>query len=169
MFERKRNSYEIYETINIYSLSVGYYIFDEREVDLKINGVGLGTKYDTVIKKLGKPLKNKKSRIPEPCGNDEDTYTELILTYPGLTFQLWSDKDGRNISVVSVKFTRGSKWAVSGIKIGATRKETIAKLGKSTYTDKSGLGYINKGNAGGTAFNFKNGKLTSVEWGYEMC
>ena len=139
------------------------------EVDLKINNVGLGTSYETVVKNLGKPLKSKKARIPEPCGYDEDTYTELILSYPGITFELLSDKDGRNIRVISVKFTAGSKWAVSGLKIGATRKETIDKLGKSTYTDKSGLGYINKGNAGGASFNFKNGKLISVEWGYEMC
>ena len=140
------------------------------EVDLKVNGIGLGTSYATVVKNLGKPLKSKKTRynnIDEICGGIP--YTELILTYPGVIVELWSDKDLRKFDVISIKFTAGSKWAVSGLKIGASPKETTARLGKPTYNNKSSFGYINKGNDGGATFNFKNGKLTSVEWGSETC
>lgn len=140
------------------------------EVDLKMNGVGLGTKYDAVIKNLGKPLKSKKTRynnVDEICGGIP--YSELILTYPGVIVELWGDKDLRKFDIISVKLTSESKWDVSGIKIGTTRKETVARLGKPTYNSESSLVYINKGNDGNATFDFKNGKLVSVEWGSATC
>ena len=140
------------------------------EVDLKINGIGLGTKYDTVIKNLGKPLKSKKTRynnVDEICGGIP--YTELILTYPGVIVELWGDKDLRKFDVISIKFTSGSKWTVSGLKLGASQKETIARLGKPHDSTKPSLSYINKDNNGFAEFKFKGGKLVSVEWGSAIC
>ena len=138
------------------------------EVDLRINNVGIGTKYDTVIKNLGKPLKSQKTRYAaEACGSDP--YTELIITYPGVIIELWSDKNLRNFSVISIKFSSESKWAVSGIKAGATQKEIIAGLGKPYDVSKASLSYINKGNDGFAEFKFKGGKMVSVEWGSATC
>lgn len=80
------------------------------EVDLRINDVGLGTKYDTVIKNLGKPLKSKKTRynnVDEICSGIP--YSELILTYPGVIVELWGDKDLRKFSIISVKLTSESR------------------------------------------------------------
>ena len=140
------------------------------EVDLRINNVGLGTKYDTVIKNFGKPLKSKKTRynnVDEICGGIP--YTELILTYPGVIVELWGDKDLRKFDVISIKFTAGSKWAVSGLKLGASQKETIARFGKPNDSTKPRLSYVNKDNNGFAEFKFKGGKLISVEWGSATC
>ena len=138
------------------------------EVDLRINDVGLGTSYETVVKNLGKPLKSKKIRQILEC-SDNEPYTQLTLTYPGLIIELWNIEDTRKFNVLSIGFTSDGKWAVSGLKIGATQKETIARLGKPTYNSKSSLSYVNKDNDGFAEFKFKGGKLVSVEWGSAIC
>jgi hypothetical protein len=140
------------------------------EVDLKVNGIGLGTQYNTVIKNLGKPLKTKKTRYnnsDEICGGIP--YTELILTYPGVIVELWGDKDLRKFDVISIKFTAGSKWAVSGLKLGASQKEAIARFGKPYDNSKTQISYVNKDNNGFAGFNFKGGKLVSVDWESATC
>ncbi len=138
------------------------------EVDLRINNVGIGTSYETIVKNLGKPLKSKKIRQILEC-SDNEPYTQLTVTYAGLIIELWNIEDTRKFTVLSIRLTAGSKLAVSGLKIGATRKETIARLGKPTYNSKSSLGYINKDNDGDATFDFKNGKLVSVNWSSAIC
>lgn len=137
------------------------------EVDLRISDVGLGTKYDTVIKNLGKPLKSRKVRITETCGGEP--YTEITLTYPGLTVQLWGKNNLRTQTVYKVRMSSASKLAVSGIKMGAAQKEIIARFGKPNDSSKTRLGYVNKDNDGFAEFKFKDGKLISVEWEPSIC
>lgn len=137
------------------------------EVDLKVNGVGLGTKYDTVVKKLGKPLKSRKVRITESCAGEP--YTEITLTYPGLTVQLSGENNLRTQTVYKIKISSASKLAVSGIKVGATQKEIIGRFGKPNDSSKMRLSYVNKGNDGLAEFKFKDGRLVSVEWEPSIC
>lgn len=141
-------------------------------VNLKINGVGLGTSYATVIKNFGKPQKIKKVRDPGgsgDCGGDNDPSTELTLTYPALVIILSGQNSLGTQTVERIKMSSASKQMVSGIKMGATQKQVIAKLGKSTFATKTSLGYTNRGGDLGIDFNFTNGKLTSVEWWTATC
>ena len=139
-----------------------------REVDLKINGsVGLGTSYAAVIKNLGKPSKIKKEKSIDVCG-DGKPYTATTISYPGLIIEL-SDISHNGTFVGSIELT-SSKWSLgSGIKVGATQKEVIARFGKTSDVTKTSLIYTNKGNDGGAEFKFKAGKLVSVNWGSAFC
>jgi ribose 5-phosphate isomerase len=55
-----------------------------REVDLKINGVGSGTSYSTVIRKFGKPKRTKSEKVSASLACSNQTETHLTLNYSGL-------------------------------------------------------------------------------------
>ena len=187
MKETKRLLFSIFLAVIIFSTSAL-----AGEVDLKVNDVGLGTSYETVVKNLGKPVKSKKIRqilecsdnepytqltltysgtrqAHQPLQRDNEPYTQLTLTYPGLIIELWNIENTRKFNVLSIRFTAGSKWAVSGLKISATQKDTIARFGKPNDSTKPRLSYVNKDNNGFAQFKFKGGKLVSVEWESAIC
>ena len=163
MKETKRLLFSVFLAVIIFSTSAL-----AGEVDLKVNDVGLGTSYETVVKNLGKPVKSKKIRQILEC-SDNEPYTQLTLTYPGLIIELWNIENTRKFNVLSIRFTAGSKWAVSGLKSGATQKDTIARFGKPNDSTKPRLSYVNKDNNGFAQFKFKGGKLVSVEWESAIC
>jgi hypothetical protein len=142
------------------------------EIDLRVNGIGSGSSYSTVIRKLGKPNRTKiiKFKAENACGNSDETH--LTLFYSGLKVILLGDGKGRNLEVYSIEVTT-NKWTVSGIKIGATEKRVQTRFGKSNSKDKKSgetiFYYVTKENLGGVNFYFRNNKLVRVEMTETLC
>ncbi len=143
-----------------------------REVNLRINGIGSGTSYSAVIRKLGKPIRSETEKInaSSACSNSAETH--LTLFYSGLKITLLGDGKGRDLDVYSIRVTT-RKWLASGIKIGANMKAVQARFGKpNSNAEQSGettLYYVTKGNVGGVNFYFQNNKLVKVEMTETLC
>ena len=143
-----------------------------REVSLRINGVGNGTSYSTVLKKLGRPSKRKteKVRPSEACSNLAETH--LTLFYPGLEIALLGDGRGRKLDVYRIDVT-AKKWSASGIRIGANSKTLVAKFRRpNSEAEISGehvFYYVTPGNTGGVNFYFRNSRLVRILMNETLC
>jgi len=120
------------------------------EVDFRVRNIGLGSRYSTVLRQFGKPLKTKREKIlDETCG---PPYTSLRLKYPGLVIRLDGDIRGRDFRVVSVEVF-APQLLMSPIRIGMTEEESQSLLGAPWQErNESGfriLDYVTKGNDGG--------------------
>ncbi len=142
------------------------------EIDLRVNGIGSGTSYSTVIRKLGKPNRTKtvKFKAESACSNSDETH--LTVFYSGLEITFLGDGKGRKLDVYSIKVTT-NKWTASGIKIGATKKQIQTKFGtpnfKDTRSAETIFRYVTKENLGGVNFYFRNNKLVKVEMTETLC
>lgn len=138
------------------------------EVDLRIDGVGLTTKQETVLRKLGKPSSRKRGGIVPCCGGEE----LLTLRYPGLEIELFREEDGKIFSVSSMRVT-SPKWKVSGINIGANINDAKTKFGQPYHETKEkrslGLHYNVKDGLGGASFYFRGNKLKEIYWEINFC
>src|SRR5689334_11316825 len=67
---------------------------------LKVNGLGLGATYKSVVAKFGKPTTEKIQKGDE-CVPDR----RKILTYPGLSFELIEDQQKKNFTVITFEVT----------------------------------------------------------------
>jgi len=143
-----------------------------REVDLRVSGIGSGTSYSTVVRKLGKPLRSKKERYAADSACSGAAETHLTLFYSGLEITLLGDGRGRNLDVYSIEVT-SKKWVASGISIGASIKNILNKFNEpNSKADISGetvLYYVTKENLGGVNFYFRNNKLVRVAMTETLC
>jgi len=143
-----------------------------REVDLRVNGVGSGTSYSTVVRKLGKPLRSKKERLAADSACSGEAETHLTLFYSGLEITLLGDGKGRDLEVYSMEVT-SKKWLASGIGISATANDVLTKFGEpNSKEEKSGetiFYYTTKDNLGGVDFYFRNNRLVRVEMTETLC
>ena len=143
-----------------------------REVDLRINGIGSGTSYSTVIKKLGKPLRTETEKIKASLACSGSAETHLTLVYSGLEITLLGDGRGRNLDVYSIEVT-SKKWVASGITLGASIKDVRAKFGEpneqANESNQTILYYNTNGNLGGVNFYFQNNKLVKVGMTEALC
>lgn len=143
-----------------------------REIHLRVNGIGSGTSYSTVVKKLGKPQrsKTKKFKASEACSNAAETH--LTLFYSGLEITLLGDGRGRNLDVYSIEVT-SKKWLASGVNIGANVNDVVAKFGepisKAEKSDETVLYYVTKENLGRVNFYFRNNKLVRMAMTETLC
>lgn len=143
-----------------------------REIDLRVNSIGSGTSYSTVIRKLGKPLRSetKKYKASEACSNSAETH--LTLFYSGLEITLLGDGRGRNLDVYSIEVT-SPKWLASSLSIGADAKDVIVKFGepnsKAENSYETIFYYVTKGNLGGVNFHFQKNKLIKVTMAETLC
>jgi hypothetical protein len=135
-------------------------------LDLKVKGVGVGTTYSTVLKKLGKPLLIKKGNN-FPCDNEESM---LTLQYSGLAIELIQDGNRRYYFVAGMKVT-SPKWVISGITIGANKEKVQKRFGRHNKLGKEeGLEYLNYYVGDGYGyFYFRNNKLIKIEWELNIC
>lgn len=144
-----------------------------RQLNLKVNGLGLGTSHKAILKTLGKPISDIIGEINE-C-NDSRT-REMI--YPGLKLTLYEETAGPGVFLLGEFEVTSRKWKVSGITIGARKSVLAGRFGKplsdepatgsaaeNTWfyeiPDISGPGLIN--------FDFRNGRLVRVYAGYTLC
>lgn len=145
------------------------------EIDLMVNGIASGTPYSTVIKKIGKP----KSETGLADEIDECTGGRgKVLSYDGFEINMMGDENGRKQTVLDMEIT-SPQWVTStGIKIGATPQQVMAKYGKVRYEDdfeykqgnvkvltgeKTLVYEMKKNGPGGTTFYFKNDRLVRIE------
>src|SRR5262245_2446894 len=143
------------------------------EVDLRVQGVGLGSSQAAVLRQLGRPLSTKREKIVdkyEVCG---PPYTSLLLYYQGGVIELRGDLSWHNFEVVSIEITSPQFLIAPGIRIGMSEKEIRSKLGTPFQErDESGahiLNFATKGNDGGSGFYFVSGRLVKVHWEYTLC
>ncbi len=142
------------------------------EIDLRVKGIGSGTSYSTVIKKLGKPThcKTEKIKASLACSNSAETH--LTLLYSGLEITLLGDGKGRNFEVYSIEVA-SPKWKASGISIGANINDVVTKFGepnsKANTSGETVFYYITKENLGGVNFYFRNKKLVRVKMNETLC
>jgi hypothetical protein len=134
---------------------------------LKVNGIGLGASYKSVIAKFGKPTKEVTKKGDE-CVPDR----RKLLTYQGLTFELIEDTK-KNFTVISFEVT-GAKYDVSGVKLGDTQIAVNRRFGKRSSEETisgSKVWYYEMAadNPGSSNFYFRNGKISKIQTGYEMC
>lgn len=137
------------------------------EADIRVNGIGSGSSYSQILRKIGRPYRTVDKGVDDECAGGK--LKELI--YRGLTIGILSDAKGRNFSVYSIEIN-SNKWSIQhGIKIGSTRKTVISKLGKPII-DKAEphmIRYVTKENLGIVAFTFRNGKLVRISMQETLC
>lgn len=134
------------------------------EVNLTVNGIRSGTSYKWILKRLGKPQREKKIGI-------DDCADGFIKTayYRGLTIGLLSDAKGKSYKVISMKIT-SSRWLISpSVRIGANRAIVRNKYGRPNSQVDNTLNYVTKENLGLVTFYFKGAKLISVEMQETLC
>jgi hypothetical protein len=145
------------------------------EVNLRIRGIGLDARYATVLRKFGKPRRAIKERILDDICTEP--HTTLRLNYDGLLVRLDGDLRGRDFRAVSFEVT-SRKWLVSpGIRLGSSENQVLTRLGEPLEArDETGLGsgfrvlnYVTKGNEGGVALTFRDGKLSKITWSFTLC
>lgn len=134
-------------------------------INLKVKGVDIGAKYQTVLRQLGKPLSSRKGGT-NSCGN-----TNLVLRYSGLTITFDDDGDGQNFIVVFIEIT-SPEWKVApGISVGASLTDVQRKFGQTEKpTKEKGLENLSYFVTDGYAnFYFRNKKLVKVNWELNLC
>lgn len=141
------------------------------EVDLRVKGVGLGSSYARVVSRLGRPISSKREKIlDETCG---PAHTLLRLRYKGAVVELMGDLQGRNFEVVTIEVTSAQMLVTPGVKVGLTEQTTRSKLGAPWQTRNESdyliLNYVTKGNDGGAALYFRDGRLVKIQWQYTLC
>ena len=135
---------------------------------IKVNGIGLGSKQQDVVKKLGKPAGIVTSKKMDECIG---SYIRTI-TYPGLKLEL--DDAGGSYTVFSMEITSGN-WDLSGAKLGDTTaavQKRFGTRGRTVERHASGPFWfydMTEDNPGGTSFYFRQGKLIKVVSTFTMC
>jgi hypothetical protein len=135
-----------------------------KPVRLDIKGVRYGTTYASVIKLLGKPLKQKNTKeYSLECRGEPTMFREMA--YDGMEIGLLGDIRGRRMKVYSIMIT-SAKWKPLGISIGATEAGVTAKLGKprlrSDLDREVVLEYETIPDYIGLSFHFENKKLVKI-------
>lgn len=142
------------------------------EVDLRVNAVGSGTSYPTVIEKFGKPRRTETEKFDAVSACSGSAETHLTLFYLGLEITLLGDGKGRNLAVYTIEVT-SPKWSASGVNIGAAPKDILAKFGEpSNKEEESGetvCYYVTKGNLGVVKFHFRNSRLIKIVMAATLC
>ena len=142
----------------------------ENQIELKVQGVGLGSERAAVVSRLGKPVRQKlgKAYVSECTDSRETT---LTLNYPGLVIELVGDGRGRNFTVATITLT-SDKWAVApGITIGTNTNAITAQFPTPVRTETEAgtkrMIYFHRD--GGATFSFRANKLVKIEWGLDRC
>ena len=100
----------------------------------------------------------------------------MVLKYPGLTFSLWSDADGKKFSVGYFEVS-SAKWNVSGVKVGDTSASIRRRFGRRGSQEIDGhtnmlTWYYDMSDdegPGSTNFAFRRGKVARIVTIYFMC
>jgi hypothetical protein len=145
---------------------------ERREIDLKINGIGFGSSYSAVIKKLGKPLQNttQKADASQSCSGKNETHSRLV--YDGLEIMLLRVGKERDSRIYRIEVT-SPQWTASGIKIGANAGEVKNNFGEpdseENESDQTVLYYVMKGNSGWINFHVKDNKVVKILLNETLC
>lgn len=136
---------------------------------LKVNGVGLGTKQQDIIKKLGRPTRIATTKQIDQCvGGNMRT-----ITYPGLKLEL--DNAGTGEYTLHTIEVASGDWDLSGVKLGDTMASVQKRFGtRGRHVEKHGreiywLYEMSEENPGSSNFFFRDGKLFKIQSVYQLC
>lgn len=139
-----------------------------KEIDLRINGVGIGTSESITVKKLGKPRQTKKGEF-DGCG---DGFRRTLL-YSGLEVELLSNDKGQDFSVISVDVTSPEWLVASKLRVGLDVKDVEAEFGlphgKEEQDGQIVSFYLIKGHDGWANLFFRDNKLSRIRWSVTLC
>ncbi len=101
-------------------------------IDLDVKGVRWNSTYATVTKKLGKPIRTKRSTMTagNECTGDAQTF--LTLYYRGLEVSLIGDGRGRGLRVYEIMVS-DKQWLASGIRVGTDVEGVKGEFGKPDF------------------------------------
>ena len=128
----------------------------------KVNTLALGSTYEAVIAKFGKPKGEKDHKCIHGKAKG--------LEYDGLTVNFNLMQEGDPVAVVTGFEVKSPAWDVMGIKVGDPESKVKLKFGKhdeealSTDGKTKGLYYLMKSAdpIGNTAFSVKEGKIVGI-------
>lgn len=142
--------------------AIGSASVSAQHIDLRLNGLKIGAKYGSIVKKLGKPVSDRRwGNVP--CGDDMRT-----LRYDGLEIRLESGGDNP-LGLYRVVVTK-SKWSMSGIRIGDSRTTVTRKFGTGRSMSEHGQRFLSYSIVDGYAnFYFRKNRLAKVEWEFNFC
>lgn len=142
-------------------------------IDLEVNGVRWNSTYATVTKKLGKPIRTKRSTMK--AGNECTGYAQtfLTLTYKGLEVSVIGDGRGRGMRVYQMLVT-DQRWLASGIRVGTDADGVKRVFGKPDFesTDADGITrflYNASNEATEVSVEFRNGKVIRISLTESIC
>ena len=142
-------------------------------IDLEVKGFRWNSTYATVTKKLGKPLRTKRSTMKagNECTGDAQTF--LTLTYNGLEVSVIGDGRGRGMRVYQMLVT-DQRWLASGIRVGTDVDGVKSVFGKPDFesTDADGITkflYNATDEATEVSVEFRNGKVIRISLAESIC
>jgi len=142
-------------------------------IDLDVNGVRWNSTYATVTKKLGKPIRTKRSTMKagNECTGDAQTF--LTLTYKGLEVSVIGDGRGRGMRVYQILVT-DQRWLASGIRVGTDVEGVKGEFGKPDYesTDNEGITrflYNATEESTEVSVDFRDGKVIRILLAESIC
>jgi hypothetical protein len=142
-----------------------------RKINLTIDGIGSGSSYADVLRKLGVPPKQNIERGPGDLSCAGMAWSTLTADYPGLQVVLLGNAQAQGFKVVKMMIT-SKKWLASSLRIGASAADVEKKFGKPDSTnegDKLIYEYVAEDNLGGVSFQFAKGKLISISIKETLC
>lgn len=148
----------IFILVAAFSVSSSY----AQTIDLDVNGIRIQASYDSIIKKLGKPISDKR-KGEVPCGESMRT-----LNYDGLILML--EVGGLEpLGLYKVEVT-SRRWLVSGSRIGDSKKKVIKTIGQGKELEENGDHYLSYFIEDGWArFHFDGNRLKKVAWEFNFC
>lgn len=135
---------------------------------LRVNGVGLGAEFRTVVGTFGKPVRESTSKKPDECTGSRIK----TLNYPGLKIEL--DDAGDGFKVFAFEVTSAS-YEVTGVRVGdspSTVGKRFGTRGRSVERRKAGPMWfydMSQENPGGSTFYFSAGRVVKIQSTYQMC
>lgn len=142
-------------------------------IDLEVKGVRWNSTYATVTKKLGKPLRTRRSTMKagNECTGEAQTF--LTLTYRGLEVSVIGDGRGRGMRVYQMLVT-DQRWLASGISVGTDVDDVKRVFGKPDFesTDTDGMTkflYNATDESTEVSVEFRNGKVIRISLAESIC
>lgn len=140
-----------------------------KEIKFGLKEIHGGTYQETVVKKLGKPLKLKKIKRGERC-SDGFNY---VLEYRGLTLETIYDSESGVYTVLTIELS-SEKWPIEpGFAIGSEIGDVLAKIGEPTSRSEDEgflvLRYETEYYTDIALLYFENGKLSKAKFGHKDC
>ena len=130
----------------------------------EVNGIAIGSTYDELTAKFGKP-KSVKTGGTNPCGGEK-----TVISYEGIVFHL--DKVESDPAIVVLIEITSPNWTIApGINTGLTIAEVRAKMGhQAQLLNGNGSEKLAYGDGDGwLEFYFDDGKLVRIRRDLNQC
>jgi hypothetical protein len=142
---------------------------------LKINGIGLSSTKENLIREFGKPKKIINHGDFYNCG-DEDTKT---FFFDGLEVELTHNSERKSYEISGIDLSSRNLETESGVKLGDSFEKIREEFGNPYHhtTERNIDSYhfgVSKSmdisdDGGNVTFAFQHNKLIKISWSYNFC